>query len=284
MQTLNLNDDIALVAARDGYFLVNRHDYFVGKSIEVYGEHGGVEDAFLRRLVRPGDCVIEAGSNIGAFTVGLAKATGPNGKVYAFEPQRHCYALLNAQIALNQLTNVFAYNQGVGKARGRMWLPPVNYKARGNFAGVSLASDQAPASEPIEVVTLDEQFGEAPCALIKIDVEGMEEDVLRGALNLIRKQRPLLYVENDRVDKSRSLVALLLELGYRLYWHPPPLFNPDNYFGLKDNAYGNISSYNMFCCHQDHEASAGLVEIKTADDPHPLAPQPMSYGWQQTIR
>src|SRR5882757_7907517 len=102
MQALSLNDNIALVAGRDGYFLVNRHDVFIGKSIEVYGEHGGLECAFLQRLVRPGDCVIEVGSNIGAHTVGLAKAVGPSGKVYAFEPQRACYALLNSQIALNR--------------------------------------------------------------------------------------------------------------------------------------------------------------------------------------
>jgi FkbM family methyltransferase len=209
---------------------------------------------------------------------------GPNGKVYAFEPQRPCYALLNAQIALNRLTNVFSFCQATGKAPGRMWLPPVNYNARGNFGGISLLSEPAAASEPVEVVTLDEKFGEAPCALIKIDVEGMEEDVVRGALNLIRRQHPILYLENDRVEKSRSLVSLLLELGYRLYWHTPLYFNSDNYFRLKENAYGNIASYNMLCCHQNHEASTGLVEIKTPDDPHPLAPRPMTFGWQQPIR
>lgn len=284
MQTLSLNEDLALVAAKDGYFLVNRHDIFIGKSIEVYGEHGGLETAFLRRLVRPGECVIEVGSNIGAHTVGLAKAVGPNGKVYAFEPQRVCYALLNAQVALNQLTNVFSFCQGVGKTRGQMWLPQVNYKARGNFGGVSLLNEPGAASESIEVITLDEKLGDAGCALLKIDVEGMEEDVVRGALNLIRRQHPLLYLENDRVEKSRSLVSLLLELGYRLYWHTPLLFNSDNHFRLKENGYGSIASYNMFCCHQSHEASAGLVEIKTPDDPHPLAPRPMTFGWQQTIR
>src|SRR5579872_247824 len=284
MQALSLNENIALVAARDGYFLVNRHDVFIGKSFEIYGEHSGIESAFLKRLVRPGDCVIEVGSNIGAHTVGLAKAAGPSGRVYAFEPQRPCYALLNAQIALNELTNVFSFCQGVGKARSQMWLPPVNYNARGNFGGVSLLNEPGQGSEPTEVITLDEQLGQAPCTLLKIDVEGMEEDVVRGALDLIRKRHPLLYLENDRVEKSRSLVALLLELGYRLYWHIPPYFNPDNYFRFKENAYGNIVSHNMFCCHQDHEAAAGLVEIKTPDDPHPAAPRPISFGWQQPVR
>jgi FkbM family methyltransferase len=284
MQALSLNDNIALVAGRDGYFLVNRQDYYIGKAIEVYGEYSGLESVFLLRLIRPGDCVIEVGANIGAHTVGLAKAVGPNGKVYAFEPQRPCYALLNAQVALNQLTNVFTFRQGVGQARGQMWLPPINYNARGNFAGVSLQQEAAQASEPVDIITLDEKFGETPCALLKIDVEGMEEDVLRGAQRLIRSQHPLLYLENDRVDKSRALVSLLLELDYRLYWHIPPYFNANNYFGLKENAYGNVVSYNVFCCHQEHEASAGLVEIKTADDPHPLAPKPMTFTWQQTIR
>src|SRR5437660_4684907 len=152
MQALSLNDNIALVAGRDGYFLVNRQDYYIGKAIEVYGEYSGLESAFLQRLIRPGDCVIEVGSNIGAHTVGLAKAVGPNGKVYAFEPQRPCYALLNAQVALNQLTNVFTFRQGVGQTRGQMWIPPTNYNARGNFAGVSLLSEAAPAAGAVDII------------------------------------------------------------------------------------------------------------------------------------
>jgi len=261
----------ALVFAKDGIFLVNRNDFYIGKSIEIYGEHGGLEGAFLQHLVSVGDNVIEVGANIGAHTIGLAKAIGPQGKIFAFEPQRACYALLQAQIALNQLENIRALNDAVGSARGQLWIPPVDYNKLGNFGAVAMSNARAADSEVVDVVMLDEKLGDTPCALIKVDVEGMEIEVLKGAINLIRKHQPLLYVENDRVEKSASLVSLLLDLDYRLWWHIPRLFNPDNFFGVKENIYGAVGSFNMFCCRESHASAAGLIEIKSPNDPHPLA-------------
>ena len=285
MRALILDDLLAIVSGRDGTFLVNRKDTYIGHSIELYGEHGGLEGAFLKSLVKAGDHVVEVGANIGAHTVGLAKAVGMRGRIDAFEPQRACYALLQAQIALNHLHNIHAHCKAAGRSTGQqLWVPAVNYADYGNFGGVALSSDQAPTSEPVDVVTLDEQIGDRPCALLKVDVEGMEEDVIRGATTLIGKNLPLLYVENDRVDKSKPLVALLLGFGYRLWWHIPKLYNPNNFFDVKDNVYGDVASFNMFCCRESHPAAADLVEIRSPDDPHPLAPKLFRAGLQYTIR
>ncbi len=266
MQTLVLNEHTSVVAGRDGLFLVNRNDAFIGRAIEIYGEFSGAECAFLKQLVKPGDHVVEVGANIGSHTVGLANAIGPRGKLYAFEPQRSCFALLQAQIALNQISNVYAYNEGVGRERGRLWVPAQKYDQLGNFGGVSLNPVQEQGAEPVDVVTLDESLGHIQCALIKIDVEGMEEDVIRGGLNLIKARQPYLYVENDRAEKSRSLIALIMELGYRLWWHLPPLYSFNNFFKNKQNLYGNIVSINMICARQSHRATEGLKEIKSPDD------------------
>lgn len=272
MRKLILNDRVVVVAGRDGYFLVNVNDVYVGKAIFIYGECCGVERDFLNSLVRAGDIVIEVGANIGCHTVALAKSVGTNGKVYAFEPQRACYSLLEAQIALNQLENIYAHRRGVGRTKGNLWVPKINYGVVGNFGGVELSNSQSANSEEVEIVTLDGMLGDTRCALLKIDVEGMEEDVIRGGLDIINKNSPIIYVENDRPAKSKSLIALLLDLKYRLWWHLPPLFNPNNFFGVKDNVYGNVVSINMFCCRGNHEAARGLIEIKSPDDPHPLAP------------
>lgn len=271
MRSLILDDLLAIVWGRDGTFLVNRKDIYIGRSIEIYGEHGGLEGTFLQRLIKSGDYVIEVGANIGAHTVGLAKAAGANGRVDAYEPQRACYALLQAQISLNQLHTVYAHQTAVGRASGKLWVPSINYAQYGNFGGVALSSDQSAPSEPVNVVTLDDQIGDRPCALLKVDVEGMEEEVIRGALRLIGKHQPLLYVENDRIDKSKSLVALLLELDYRIWWHRPRLYNPGNFFGIKENVYSTITSFNMFCCRENHPAAESLVEIRSSEEQHPLA-------------
>jgi FkbM family methyltransferase len=271
MKVVVINEGVALVAGRDGYFLVNRHDKYVGRALEKYGEYSGLEALALRHLVKPGQNVVEVGANIGAHTVALAKAVALHGQVIAFEPQRACFAFLQAQIALNQLTNVVALNEGVARERGRLWLPNVNYGAAGNFGGISLSADPAKGSHAVRVVTLDERLRDLPVALIKIDVEGMEEEVLRGGTQVIKAHKPILYVENDRVEKSQGLVGLILELGYRAWWHVPPLFNPDNFFKASENLYPNIASFNMICAVEETPALAKLVEIKSPDDPHPLS-------------
>jgi FkbM family methyltransferase len=270
MRKLSLNERLVIMSGRDGYFLVNVNDVYVGRALFIYGEYNGLERDFLIGLVAPGNVVVEVGANIGSHTVALAKAAGPAGKVHAFEPQRACYSLLETQSALNGLENIHAHRCGVGRAKGRLSMPRMNYGDIGNFGALELTPNKTPRSEDIDVVTLDDMLADSACALIKIDVEGMEEDVIRGAVGVINKTSPLLYVENDRLEKSKTLIETLLGLKYRLWWHMPPLFNPNNFFGIKDNVYDNIVSCNMFCCRADHGAAKGLKEIKSADDPHPV--------------
>ena len=271
MKVVVINEGVALVAGRDGHFLVNRNDIYVGQALEKYGEYSALEAQALQHFLKAGQNVVEVGANIGAHTIALARAVAPGGQVIAFEPQRACFAFLQAQIALNQITNIVALNEGVGRERGTLWLPGVNYAAAGNFGGISLASQQTRGSHAVAVVTLDERLRDLPVALLKIDVEGMEEEVLRGAARLIEAHKPVLYVENDRVEKSRSLVTLILALGYRIWWHVPPLFNPDNFFKVSENLYPNVASFNMICAREEHPVLTGLVEVKSPDDPHPLA-------------
>ena len=87
--------------------------------------------------------------------------------------------------------------------------------------------------------------------LLKIDVEGMEISVIKGASELIKKFRPMIYVENDRQEHSKELIELLWSLDYKMYWHLPKLYNENNFFNDKENIFGNIVSVNMFCIHKD---------------------------------
>lgn len=281
MRSLLLDDRMTVVEGRDGFFVVDLNDVFIGRSIATYGEYNRDEALFLQRLLRSGDHIIEIGANIGAHTVGLAKAVGPTGRVYAFEPQRGCYALLEAQLALNRLRNVFAYRAALGQEGKRLWLPLIDDATPNNFGGIALAQTETPGAEAVDVDTLDERFAKADrCALLKIDVEGMEEEVLRGGMALIKRTRPLLYVENDRVEKSAALIALIQAFGYRLWWHIPRLFSAENFFGVAHNFFGEVASFNMLCCPEPHAATAGLVEIKSPNDPHPLAKGPGPGGYK----
>ncbi len=114
----------------------------------------------------------------------------------------------------------------------------------------------------VECFTLDGLISLPHVKLIKIDVEGMEAEVLSGGKKLIEKFKPFLYVENDRLEKSEDLMNLVNGLGYRMYWHMPPLFNPENYYADTENIYSNIVSVNMLCIHKDIKFNIeGLEEI-----------------------
>ena len=188
--------------------------------------------------------------------------------MFAFEPQRACFALLQSQIALNQLRNVVALNEGSGASDCEMWLPEVDYSAPGNFGGVSLQRSGPGLDEKVKVRRLDDVLSGTPVNLVKIDVEGMEQEVLEGAEKLIESSRPILYVENDRADKSAGLISWIRDHGYRLWWHIPPLFNPDNFFRVEENEIGPFASFNMVCIHQliayEHR---GVDGNRTGDGP-----------------
>lgn len=239
-----------LARTRDGYRLYNRNDIYIGKGLETYGEFGTLEMAMLTRLCGSGDVVIEVGANIGAHTVSLARHVGPGGAVIAIEPQRLVFQTLCANIALNSLRNVFAHWAAAGRNEGAIRVPEPDPGARNNFGGLSLAGAQGGIT--VQCLKLDRFLSLPRLQLIKIDVEGMEAEVIAGADGLIRRFRPLLYLENDRIDRSESLMRDLDHLGYDLYWHLPPLFNPENFYGVSENIHPGIVSVNMIGIHRDN--------------------------------
>lgn len=261
----------SIVAGRHGFFLANRYDQYVGLALVRYGEYGELEWRLLAQLTMPGSTVIEVGANIGSHTVSLAKAVGPAGRVIAIEAQRIVHQYLAANIALNALANVACHRLGCGEETGEMRVPVLDYFAPQlqNLGGVSLRPDGE--GEPVRIVRLDDLAHGTPVSLIKIDVEGMEAAVLRGAAGLIAANRPILYAENDRPEKSDELISLIWSMDYRAFWHAPPLYNPDNYFGETENIYPNISSFNVLCLpREDPRVLEGFQEITTLGR-HPLA-------------
>jgi FkbM family methyltransferase len=256
---------IRLKRCREGALIYNINDIYGGRALDKYGEISRGEVIFLRQLIVPGMTVVDVGANIGSLTVPFARLVGPGGKVIAFEPQRIIYQMLCGNLALNALDNVFAYNSAAGRAAGSITVPPVNYAQAGNFGGISMGNSGP--GETVPLTTID-SLGLQRCGLIKIDVEGMELDVLVGAMTTLRQFRPRLYVENDRIEKSRALIEHLLALDYRLYWHIPWLYNPNNFFGDTENIFPNIVSYNMVGVPRTGPLSIhveGLVEITSAD-------------------
>ena len=269
-RVIALDDVNRIVVARHGYFFANRFDHYVGLALIKYGEYGELEWQVLAQLVTEGATVVEVGANIGSHSIALAKAVGPAGRLIAIEPQRVIHQHLSASIALNALTNVECHWAGCGSEPGEMAVPPVNYMANQmqNFGGVSLVAKGE--GERVPIVRLDDLMAGRRTSLIKIDVEGMEAEVLRGATRVIADCRPILYVENDRPANSDELLTLIWFLGYRTFWHVPRLFNPDNYFGDGENIYADTASFNLLCVPEEIALSIkGFPEVTKLGE-HPL--------------
>jgi FkbM family methyltransferase len=254
---------LAVSQCRYGPMMYLRHDRYVGRSLQEYGELSEGEVELFRSILRPGDVAIDVGANLGAHTIPMARLVGPTGFVFAVEPQRILFNILCGNIALNELVNVKAFPFALGREPGAIRVIPVDYGAEGNFGGVALGGTQG---EVVPVVTLD-QVGLPKARLIKIDVEGMELDVLLGAKEILARDRPVLYVENDRPEKSEALVAQLIADGYRMWWHLPPLFNPDNFRRNADNVFSAIMSFNMLCLPREAATELdGFQEITNPDE------------------
>jgi FkbM family methyltransferase len=182
-------------------------DHIARKIIEGkrFYETGLLEDA--RKRIGPGS-VIDVGAHIGNHSLWFSAVCGR--QVFAFEPNPSSYRQLVENIALNDATVIPApFALGSSCARGR-----VAELQQRNSGMTSVVPDQR---GDVLIVPLD-SFTFEDVALLKIDAEDSEMDVLKGAVGLLRREKPLLYVE-ARTDSHRYAVERLLkelDTGYRL--------------------------------------------------------------------
>ncbi len=249
---------------RHGLMLYNINDRYVGRSLDKYGEFSEAEAELFRQIIRPGATVVDAGANIGAHTLHFAQLVGPKGLVLAFEPQRLIFQMLCANMALNEIHNVHCLLMALGESAGQANIPTPDPQSEHNFGGVSLTAE--PIGEVVDLLPLD-NINFTRLDLLKVDVEGFEAAVVRGGMQTIQQHRPVLYLENDRREKSAELISLLQSLEYDLYWHLPPLYNPDNFYHETLNIFKDILSGNVLGIHKSIETNIqGMRRIENPSD------------------
>ncbi len=243
--------------------MYNVNDAFIGRSLDLYGEWCDDEVFVLGQVISPGDLVVDVGANIGTHTVFFAKAVGEKGIVVAFEPQRLVYQTLCGNVALNGLTNVTCFPSAVGNERGIITIPSIDPRRVYNFGAVKAGAEGG--GEPVDVVPLDE-LGLQRCALIKVDVEGMEAKVLAGAKETIARCRPALFLENDTVERSREVLEAVEALGYKAFWQIAGYFSPKNFFANGENVFARFQPQANVLCVPKECPFQGLIPAEGLDD------------------
>lgn len=259
------NKNVAIKKCKHGYFAYYVNDLFIGRSLDQYGEWSEPEFAVLDSLISPGNIVIDVGAFIGTHSVFFGKKVFPKGFVYAFEPQRAVCNLLAANVALNNVLNVKCINMAVSKDNRTCVMPVLDPTVPQNFGGVAI--DQFDQGDFIDTITIDD-LPLKRCNLIKIDVEGHEANVLKGAQKTISKYQPVLYVECNRPDNSSDTLAILKMMGYKCYWHIFSYFNQKNFFKNKKNIFFDIHpEANLLCFPKDASVDAkGFIDVAGVDD------------------
>ena len=200
-----------------GRFVVNRRDKFQAEALIRTGRpHIQAELEVLLAIAGAlpnGAFAVDAGANVGLVSIPLAQALKPRGgTVLAFEVQRMIYYALCAGAVLNDLDNLFAFHQGLGaKARVEPMAAP-DYGAPQDFGMYSLLNQPAQRNEAVQIATLDE-LGLPRLDFLKIDVEGMEMEVLAGGRNMIARHRPWCWVEYWMVG-AETIAGAFAGQGY----------------------------------------------------------------------
>ncbi len=203
-----------LKQCRWGQFLLIHGD-LISEYVNLYGEWCEGEVELFKQLLPADGVAIEVGSNIGMHAVPLSQIC-KDGKLFCFEPQRIIFQVLCANLALNGRLNVFASQCGVGDAEAMVDIQTGNYDQPWNYGAFSLTAGfnaemkyaGAVNTEKVRVLALDQHPPIADIGrldLLKIDAEGFESQVLRGARQLIARFKPFIFIENNNEGRFNAV-------------------------------------------------------------------------------
>lgn len=166
--------------------------------------------------------IFDIGANIGTFTTWISKSF-IKGKIYCFEPQHTVFQQLAGNIAINNLYNVFTYNLALGSENTFIEYDEPDYFSNNDFGIFSLVRKRdmkiTKNKIVVQVLTLDtfmSSYKVDKINLMKVDVEGMDLDVLLGAKDTIKKFRPKILIEHydNETSIKKEITHFLSPFGY----------------------------------------------------------------------
>lgn len=232
-----------LKECRWGRFLLLKGD-MISQHVDMYGEWAEAELQLFKYLLQANENCNEVGSNIGMHSIPLSMIC-QSGTVTCYEPQRPIFHMLCANSALNNRLNIVAKQCAVGEQPAQIDIETSSYDKPWNYGSFSIDAgfssektfNQKTQKETVNIVTLDTDVeSQTKISVLKIDAEGSELKVLCGARQLIKRDRPDIFVEANSAESIISIINELSQYEYEGYWFFSSRFRPDNF---------NFSSYNV---------------------------------------
>lgn len=201
------------------------NDRVITPTIVMYGTWEGGETNWFLRTVKSGDTIVDAGANVGYYTIIGSRLVGEKGKVYAFEPDPANFALLEKNVQLNGLTNVVLERKALSNRKGTVKL----FIAEQNKGDHRIYQPEGESRRSVEVeaVRLDEYFQDHKRGIdfIKIDTQGADGLIVEGMAGLLegRADAPTIFMEfwphglQGMGTAPAALLRTLQSSNYKLY-------------------------------------------------------------------
>jgi len=225
MNTRATSNEAVKVPTIYGNFYSWKND-LITRQLTEYSAHTRNELAMLNSFIKKGDTIIDVGGHIGTYSIPFAKKIGKLGRVFTFEGNPNNFALLEKNITINGMRSIIqAFNAVVSQdeaSKFEMELPD-----GGNSGMYYFSSVVRTIAKKTPVINIDNWFNglskKPKVNLIKIDVEGAEVEILRSCEKLIKKFKPILYIEISQEALKRfdhsidDLHQILSKEGYQYY-------------------------------------------------------------------
>ena len=215
--------------------LLSGVELFINDHLESYRDMlNGNYDLFFYEYLKNIDLdkktVLDIGSHIGYHSLGFSKLVGKEGKVFSFDANIYNVNRENKIIEKNKIKNIEVINKAVSNKSGEVEFNFSDNIDNLTSSGGYIEGAQKPLLDvnyknagfkkhKVPVITLDNFFTEnkgSDIKLMKIDVEGAEEFVLEGGINLLKKYKPILLIEVHSVIAMKNVCQILYGLNYKI--------------------------------------------------------------------
>lgn len=208
-----------------------------------HSAHERPMQAAFERLVKPGDSVVDVGTNWGGHALHLSRLVGPSGQVLAVEPSPGVAAEARWHFEANSGQNIKLLEVALADAEGKAFFEETHLSTTGHLSSEPRAPSGKVGVE-VAVTTLDRMVNQQRLnrvSLVKVDVEGAESRVLAGAKETLKQHRPNLIVELHTPEQDLAVSTALRTLGYTLRrLDGTPIAHPDQGWPDRDGVWGMI--------------------------------------------